>query len=131
MITFVEGKSIAAGERCAVYFNLHKGGFSVKSMDKRNPHNGLVVAYADYVTISDASFHVMQSRLKNILAKRQKEIYAVVRGVLVDTEAMDDEGFRKGYVNPYTTGHFIDLETRAQLTEAQAVHFYDRHFSYQ
>lgn len=130
MITYREGMSVQQGERVAVYYNIHKGGFSIKSMDKRNPHNGKVVAYADVVMVNDAQFHIKPSGLRNIHKTGYKEIYATVRGTLIGTESVQTEGHRWGYCNPFTTETFVDWQTGVELSTAAEVYFYGSHFSY-
>lgn len=130
MLTFVEGKGVQIGERVAVYFNLRKGGFSIKSLDDRNPDKGTVVAYSDFVTVVDADFHIKPSGLRHIMKTGHKEVYAMIRGTLVSVDAASPVGHRWGYCNPFTTGDFVDFETGEQLHAAAEVYFYDRHFSY-
>jgi hypothetical protein len=52
-ITLREGMTISENERVEVYFNIHKSGFSIKSIDKRNPNKGKVIGYADHVQLKD------------------------------------------------------------------------------
>jgi hypothetical protein len=127
-ITLVEGRALAVGERVEVYYNLNKGGYSIKSIDKRNPNKGKVVAYADYVTLENATFHASEATLKRILASKQKSVYAVVRGYLVSADKQETTQYKRGYINPYTTGHFINEDTKEQLTTAAQVYFENKRF---
>ncbi|MGP4074234.1 hypothetical protein ACTWQB_17155 [Piscibacillus sp. B03] len=125
-----EGKTLNVGEKVEVYYNLHKGGFSILSRDKNNPDKNKVVAYADFVTLANATFHINSNKLKQIIRDQRKTVYAVVRGYLVNTDPINNSHHRKGYCNPYKTGKFVDWETKEELGEAKEVHFYDKYFSY-
>lgn len=123
--------SVSIGERVEVYYNIHKGGFSIKSLDKRNPAKGKVVAHAEHVSIQQATFHISKGTLAQILDTNRKSVYAVVRGTLSSvSNDQNFDGHRKGYCNPFRTGEFVDWDTGKELKEAEEVHFYDKFFSY-
>jgi bifunctional DNA-binding transcriptional regulator/antitoxin component of YhaV-PrlF toxin-antitoxin module len=119
-ITLRENMNINAGEKVEAYYNLHKGGFSIKSLDKQNPNKGKVIGYAETVVIENATFKISESAHKSILDKKQKAVYAVVRGILktasleVETNTND---FKEGYVNPYTTKYFVNKNDQTQKLE--------------
>lgn len=125
-----EGMALNKGERVEVYYNVHKGLFSIKSLDRRNPNRGRVVAHAKHIMLESVTFHESGAVLARILANGRKEVFAKVRGYLVHTEPERVEGYREGYCNPYKTRGFVDRETGRKLTEADAVYFYDKYFSY-
>ncbi|MCP3763677.1 hypothetical protein NLX67_14975 [Domibacillus sp. A3M-37] len=131
-LTLVEGATLEKGERIEVYFNIRKGGFSIKSIDKQNPLNGKVIAHTDTLMIEQATFQYSQKTLEKIHAKQQKAVYAVVRGYYVATGDMSEEtsSFMPGYCNPYTTDHFINWQTKEEIKEADLVYFYDKYFNY-
>ena len=124
--------TLSIGERIQVHYNLHKGGFSIKALDKTNPHKGRVVAYSSHITIHTASFHVSNTVLTHVLNNRVKQVYATIRGYLV---SLDDNTYlhntaNEGYINPYTTGHFIDLYTKERIYKVSTVYCYDKRFKY-
>ncbi|AMB18819.1 hypothetical protein BH780_gp238 [Bacillus phage Eldridge] len=125
-----EGMSLEAGERVEVYYNIQKGGFSIKAIDKRNPNKGKVVAYASNVFITEATFHLNQNKLSKILEIQRKTVYATVKGTFEHAEAIDNSLHRRGYCNPYKTGKFIDWDTQEQIHEASEVYFYNKFFSF-
>jgi hypothetical protein len=125
-----EGSSLSIGEKIECYFNLHKGGFSIVSRDKRNPNNGKVVAYSPFVTIENATFHISLSKLEKIRQENKKTVYAVIRGIYTGHDAIDSSDYTQGYCNPFKTGMFVDFETGQQLEKASAVYFYDKFFSF-
>jgi len=118
-----ENMEIQVGEKVDVYYNLRKGGFSIKSQDKRNSNKGKVIGYAESVVITDCEFKVMESAYKKIIRTQQKEIYAVVRGYLKDASLSKNEnteGYEEGYINPYTTKHFVNKNDHTQKLENAA-----------
>lgn len=126
--TVKEGMSLRPGDRVEVYYNIQKGGFSIVSLQK--PHYGKVIAYAANVLIENATFHLNLRKLEQIRAMHRKTVYATVKGTFIQASAADVQDHRQGYCNPYTTGRFIDWESKEQVTKASAVYFYDRFFSY-
>lgn len=129
-ITLKEDRTISTGERVEVYYNIQKGGFSIKSLDKQNKDKGKVVAYADNVLIENATFHINEKKLKEIHQRQRKTVYAVIRGYLKDTDKHNQEEFNKGYCNPFKVGNFIDWHTKDVLSRASQVYFYDKFFGY-
>ncbi|MDA1509597.1 hypothetical protein PDJ86_22330 [Bacillus cereus group sp. TH36-2LC] len=125
-----EGATLTAGEKVEVYYNIQKGGFSIVSKDKNNPMKNKVVAYADYVTIENASFHINEKKHAKIIEMQRKTVYAVVRGEFLNADSIDNSEHKKGYCNPYTTGKFIDWDTKEEIKTASQVHFYDKFFSF-
>lgn len=129
-VTVIAGRSLKLGEKVEVYYNINKGGFSIKSKEKTNAHYNKVVAYAPFIQIKDASFHVGTKTLERVRTRKQKEVYAVVRGILTSFDQLNDIGYRKGYHNPYITDTFIDWETKQELKTAENVYFYEKYFSF-
>lgn len=125
-----EGMALNKGERVEVYYNVHKGLFSIKSLDRRNPNRGRVVAHAKHIMLESVTFHVSEPVLERILASGRKEVFAKVRGYLVHTEPAHNVRHREGYCNPYKTRGFVDRKTGDKLTKASEVYFYDKYFSY-
>jgi hypothetical protein len=123
-----ENMSVSKGERVEVYYNIHKGGFSIKSLDKTNPSKGKVVAYAPHVQLKDCSFHVSDSKHKWILDNQRKAVYAVVRGILVDMkeEKPNTSDLNEIYINPYKCKHFTDVQTNEIVVFAHTVVFSDK-----
>lgn len=121
-LTIREGKSLSLNERVAVYYNLNKGGFSIKSLE--GVHKGKVVAYAPTLKLLDAEFKVSPGTLKRIQTNKQKEVYAVVRGTYVGTEIDDVDTYSDVYINPYTCPYFTSNENI--ITKADEVIFLDK-----
>jgi hypothetical protein len=109
MINFTirEGMDLQVGQKVEVYFNIHKGGFSIKSIDKANPNKGRVVAYSGQVELEDCTYHVNENNLKKLLEERRKRVYAVVRGTFKGS-TVDTTDREKLSINPYTSPFFTD-----------------------
>ncbi len=119
------GKSLSVGERVEVYYNLHKGGFSIKSIDKDNPNRGKVIGYADYVQIKNAKF-VVSKQIHKVRKEQRKRVCAVVRGEFISALPIDHEDLTPIYFNPYQTDHFIDRTNLKPIADAFFVYFYDK-----
>lgn len=119
-LTFVEGRSLQSMEKIDCYYNIHKGGFSIRSNDKRNPHYNKVVAYASSVTLKNCEFKVSTPGLLRIRQNKRKAVCAFVRGYFVSTECEHDD-MSEVYFNPYTTEQFIDVENNKAVFTASEV----------
>ena len=124
-LTFVEGRSIQPFEVCHVYYNIHKGGFSIRSNDKRNPHNGKVVAHAPSVVLSDCEFKVSQVSVKKIRQNKRKAVCAYIKGTFVGIEG-NHNGMEEIYFNPYNTKQFISVDTNVPVLAASTVYCSDK-----
>ena len=123
MFVIKDGMQLKKGDRVEVYYNLHKGGFSIKSLEK-GECKGKVVAYSSTVLMSNAKFSVSASGVKKVREEKRKRVCAVVRGIYEGTE-----GFIEGetiYFNPYTTNSFIKSSDGQEITSASSVYFYDK-----
>lgn len=125
-----EGATLTPGEKVEVYYHIRKGGFSIVSKDSKNPMINKVIGHSEFVTITDASFHINQKKLAGILERKRKTVYAVVRGLYKGAQAIDNSHHTQGYCNPFTTGKFINWVTKEKITTAKEVHFYDKFFSF-
>ena len=102
------------GQRVSVHMNLHKGCFSIKQA-------GLVVAHADEVFLTNASFRVQQAGWRRALAEGQRNVHALVYGTLV--EALDQECGRRVRYHPFeTNGSFVYADTGAPVAAAPEAH---------
>ena len=123
MFVLKEGMQLKKGDRVEIYYNLHKGGFSIKSLEK-GECKGKVVAYTSTALMSNGKFVVSQPGVRKIREEKRKRVCAVVRGIFEGTE-----GSIKGekvYFNPYTTDSFIRKSNNEPITYADTIYFYDR-----
>lgn len=61
-----------------VYFNLHRKCFSIKALEGDN--KGRVIAHADKVYLSDATFKVSQAGRERVIREKRKNVHAGVVG---------------------------------------------------
>lgn len=126
MFSIREGKSLKQGERVEVYYNIHKGGFSIKSLDKSNPDKGKVVAYSSEVELDNATFHMNENALRKILDEKRKRVYAVVRGYFNGNQIGELEDYKELYINPYTCPNFTIKDTDQKPEKAEKVAFWEK-----
>jgi len=119
-LTLVEGRTLQSMERIDVYYNLHKGGFSIRSSDKRNPNYNKVVAYASSLSLINCEFKVSQAGLQKIRKNKRKAVCAFVRGYFAEATG-DRNEMREVYFNPYTTEQFLDVENKEAVFKAAEV----------
>lgn len=104
------------------YRNLHRDCFSV-----RDESTGRVAHREEYVCISNASLVVGRKGRERVLATRQKNIHAGVRGTLdsVGYHAVctfhSQSGWVEIYYNPYKTETFVVKETGVPVLSAKMV----------
>lgn len=120
-----EGMTVLENERVEVYFNIHKSGFSIKSIDKRNPNKGKVIGYADHVQLKDCKFACSKSGITKVREEKRKRVCAVVRGTFLNTDQMNAESLVQIYFNPYKTNFFIDTESQKAIDTTEFVYFFE------
>lgn len=106
MFNIVDGRKLSIGDKVEVYYNLHKGGFSILSREKE--FKGKVVAYASNIQLKDAEFRVSDATLRRILSTKRKSVYASVRGILIGVDEQNIVNMEKVYINPYTCPYFTN-----------------------
>lgn len=122
---FVKDRTLAPGDIVHVYKNLNRECFSIK-----NKKTGLVVAYCQSCTITNAKFHVSASGLLRVRSKQVRAVMAWVEGVFVQADEEKPEAvfasaaaFHVGYFNPYKTDTFIDEGAGTPVHRAAIAHF--------
>ncbi|QIA28665.1 hypothetical protein [Phage f2b1] len=107
-----------------VYYNLHKGLFSLKQ-------RGLVVLHTHRVHLTDVTFQVNEAGRQRVLEEQRKNVHAFVNGTFQGVPRYSTvEGFREAYYNPYKTDCFIDKETGEELYSAKEAILVDRKIYY-
>jgi hypothetical protein len=101
---------------CDVYWNLNRGGYSIRAVD--GPNKGRVIGYAAGVDLINATFKVQAGGRDTVRRKHVKSVHAWVRGELVATHAAITphafDGARVTY-NPYKYDTFVVLGDGAPL----------------
>ena len=94
-------------ERFFVYFNLHVGGYSLRSTRTRLVTNrGRIVTR---VVLRDVTFKVSEAGRQRVIREKRKNVHAGAVGTLA-TRASRRACVRISY-NPYRAGHFYVRDT--------------------
>ena len=97
-----------------VYWNLHKGGYSVRE-------RGRVIAHVYHIVLRDARFVVQRGGYERTVRERVKRVHAMVRGEIV--EADQPNGSVAVTYNPYRADHFQVRESGERIDTAGLVWF--------
>lgn len=117
-----EGRTLTKSQRVHVFYNLHKGGYSIK--DKKT---GLVVAYADTVRLENCVFRVQQGGRQKTIAEKRKRVHAIVEGDFLRAGRPEiTRDMEKVYYNPYTTEEFTSTVTGQHVFQSETVVFADK-----
>jgi hypothetical protein len=101
-----------------VYWNLHKGGYSIRAAE--GPSRGLVVGYTDSITLSDAVFVVRESARQRVLRDRRKPVHAWVCGTVAKAGIVSF-GLVGVTYDPYRWRSFTRLDTGEPVHSAKLV----------
>ncbi|WP_018234229.1 hypothetical protein [Thioalkalivibrio thiocyanodenitrificans] len=118
--------------RVFVYKNLHKGCFSVKSLEGED--KGRVIAHARAVLLQDACFKVSEAGRQRVLKERRKNVHAGVVGQLSLMVALDEPPDRTltppprcvlVTYNPYRYRTFVTDGTEIPVQHAASAYLAD------
>lgn len=87
-----------AGRRVHVYWNLHRGGWSIRDAKTR-----LVIGHADRVTLARVRFVVSEASRQRVLRERCRSVHAWVEGFIAE-----GQGTERVRYNPYRAATFTD-----------------------
>lgn len=109
-----------------VYFNLHKRCFSIKALE--GDRKGKVIAHAEKVFLTDATFKVSQAGRERVLIERKKNVHA---GVVGDWDMSTTYNRRNADLlqvtgvpvtyNPYKYRTFVSLYAQIPMHKARLV----------
>lgn len=108
MIIYIKNRHINPDKPVKVYWNLHKGCFSVQQ-------GGLIICHADSVELKNVKFKVSKKGRQRVLKERRKNVHAFVTGLLDDKHADRDWDVKVIY-NPYKHDSF-----RLWVNESQSI----------
>ena len=117
---FFDQSQIDKGIKVAVYFNLHKKCFSVKS--RQGSTYGRVLYHTDTINLNDVKFVVRESGRLKVIKDKRKNVHAFCYGTI---DLKNKEGSEKGRLisyDPYKYGHFYykdDLSKVSKLDKIQ------------
>ncbi|MGF7036075.1 hypothetical protein J2T17_007126 [Paenibacillus mucilaginosus] len=114
----VKDRQLQEGEIVQVYQNLNRDCFSIRSKK-----SGLVLAYAETVTLRNASYKVSERSRQRVLSSRVRNVHAFVEGEFVTADSPTPAGVGQiAYYNPYTTDHFYNEQTRQPVRYTEIAH---------
>ncbi len=106
--------------RVFVYWNLHKGKWSVKAMEGEN--KGRVIARVDGIALKNASFRVSRAGRERVIREQRKNVHAGVVGEWIQGE--DFFGTARVTYNPYKYETFVLADDPTQvIRDAERVNF--------
>lgn len=122
MLNTIKGRTITAGQKVKVYFNLHKKLFSVQ-----DAKTGLVIGHTPAINLNDCQFKVSEAGRQRVLREKKKNVHAFVIGHYVaDTEGTETE---KANYNPYKYSSFVDSKEQP-LQAAKSVTCINKQIKY-
>lgn len=97
--------------RVFVYWNLHKGLWSVKALE--GPDKGRVIKRAATVLLGGAEGRVSEAGRQRVLREKRKNVHAGIVGRLVHAsdEPLETAGSLRVSYNPYKGDHFYYSDT--------------------
>lgn len=105
--------------RVFVYWNLHKGVWSVKALE--GPQKGRVIAHRTDVMIYNAHFRVSEAGRQRVLREKRKNVHAGVVGYWNDAPLENlRDAFSVTY-NPYKYRTFVRRDDESSVYYALAV----------
>lgn len=118
----VKDRPLATGQRVQIYYNLHKGGYSIK--DKAT---GLVVGYAQNVLLTRCKFNVQQGGRQKTIQEKRKRVHAYIEGDFQTADTpFDYSQMDKVIYNPYTTPQFTDVADGSWVMAAATTYCVDK-----
>ena len=112
--------------RVFVYWNLHKGLWSVKALE--GPYKGLVIHRAHRVLLSNAAPKVSEAGRQRVIREGRKNVHAGIVGDLVDYNGHDmlaSTGLPVSY-NPYKGPTFYYKGTGEDYTGSEMAYLAHR-----
>jgi hypothetical protein len=112
-MNLIKGRTLEAGQKVFVYFNLHKKIFSVKDVK-----TGLVVAHTESINLTDCTFKVSEAGRQRVLKEQRKNVHAGVVGHYEPESKWFDT---QATYNPYKYNSFVEVTTLEPLERASGV----------
>lgn len=109
-------------QKVEVYFNLHKKCLSIVA--KEGDKKGLVIDYAQSISLIDAIFKVSEAGRQRVLKENRKNVHAKICGTVTDS----DLGKLNTTVtyNPYKYSSFVNKADLSPVYKADKVRIVDR-----
>ena len=122
-------RTIEKGDLVGIHWNVRKNTWSIVAMKSRKSV-GLVVGYANTITLENVTFHIDKIKQASVREKGAKDRHAFVVGEILDLNINEDLT-RELYYNPFKLDSFVDKtefnnNKREYLTNIKtATFFYD------
>lgn len=110
--------------RVFVYWNLHKGCWSVKALE--GPNKGRVVQHSKYVVLSNARGKVSEAGRQRVLRERRKNVHAGIVGEWSEIPFAHQIPHRKVTYNPYKYETFVWVDDETPYEGSNSAVLYDR-----
>ena len=111
--------------RVECYWNLHKGGWSVRCLDRKDPGYNRVIAVVPELYICDPQFVVRPAGNAKVRREQKKNVHAFVRGnyyrIFGEGEVANEHGVT---YNPYVNTTFVKREDGEPISSADLAHLY-------
>jgi hypothetical protein len=118
-----QGRTIDNHTLVGVHWNAHKKIFSIVSMKSRNSV-GLVLGYANQVTLRDCTTKIDKSKQKKVIESGVKDRHAFIVGYI---ENLEVERLEKNiYYSPKKVSDFVDAEKLFKCGEKKFIEHVDR-----
>lgn len=118
----IKGRTITAGQKVKVYYNLHKHLFSVA-----DAKTGLVIGHSPTVQLKNVAFKVSEAGRQRVLREQRKNVHAYVVGEYIG-HGEGNEANQAKY-NPYKYESFVTADEQP-LHEAETVTCKDKQIRY-
>lgn len=120
-IQLAAGPDLPAGNRVAVYRNLHRSAWSIRSME--GPHKGKVAGYAQAVALTGCHMHVNPRAQLKIANGGARQVHAWIIGRLADVVDLNKP--QRITYQPHHRAEFFVVSTGRAIWTAPAVVFTD------
>lgn len=101
------GRTVEKNTLVGVHWNAHRSCWSIVQMKSRNTI-GLVIGYADNLTLTDCTVKIDKSKQKNVRDSGVKDRHAFIVGRFENFNVEAPE--KKLYYNPHKLDSFVDAE---------------------
>lgn len=119
LYTYFDQDEINKGIKVAIYFNLYKKTFSVRSRHKSN--YGLVMFHADNLMLNDVKFVVREKGREKVIKEKSKNVHAFCYGTIdVKSKEDSDKGRLISY-NPYKSNHFYYIDDGSKVSKLKRI----------
>jgi len=108
------GRTVEKNMLVGVHWNAHKNCWSIVQFKSRHAV-GLVLGYAENITLRDCTTHIDKSKQKKVRVTEKKDRHAFIVGYV---ESFEPEGLdNQLYYNPHQLDNFVDRKNYSETQE--------------